>query len=67
MMIKQNFYVIGTKQQLAKANIDHIIIGDSVIRLKGIVNNMGTWLDSTLSMNFHVSNTCSNAFYTCII
>ena len=24
---------------------------------------LGTWLDSTLSMNSHVDNTCSNAFY----
>ena len=29
---------------------------------KGVVKNLGTWLDSTLSMNSHVNNTCSNAF-----
>ena len=55
--------MIGTKQQLAKVNIDHILIGDCVIRPKGVVKNLGTWLDSTLSMNSHVNNTCSNAFY----
>ena len=60
---KTEFLMIGTKQQLAKVNIDHIIIGDSVIRPKGVVKNLGTWLDSTLSMNSHVNNTCSNAFY----
>ena len=60
---KTEFLMIGTKQQLAKGNIDHIIIGDSVIRPKGVVKNLGTWLDSTLSMNSHVNNTCSNAFY----
>ena len=54
--------MIGTKQQLAKVNIDHILIGDSVIRPKGVVKNLGTWLDSTLSMNSHVNNICSNAF-----
>ena len=27
------------------------------------LKNLGTWLDSTLSMNSHVNNTCSNAFY----
>ena len=29
------FLMIGTKQQLAKVNIDHILIGDCVIRPKG--------------------------------
>ena len=60
---KTEFLMIGTKQQLAKVNIDHILIGDSVIRPKGVVKNLGTWLDSTLSMNSHVNNICSNAFY----
>ena len=60
---KTEFLIIGTKQQLAKVNIDHILIGDSVIRPKGVVKNLGSWLDSTLSMNSHVNNICSNAFY----
>ena len=60
---KTEFLMIGTKQQLAKINIDHILIGDSVIRPKGVVKNLGTWFDSTLSMNSHVNNICSNAFY----
>ena len=34
---KTEFLMIGTKQQLAKVNIDHILIGDSVIRPKGVV------------------------------
>ena len=59
---KTEFLIIGTKQQLGKVNIDHIIIGGSVIRPKGVVKNLGAWLDSTLSMNSHVNNTCSNAF-----
>ena len=50
---KTEFLMIGTKQKLAKVNINHIIIGDSVIRPKGVIN-LGTWLDSTLSMNSHV-------------
>ena len=38
---KTEFLMIGTKQQLAKVNIDHIIIGGSVIRPKGVVKNLG--------------------------
>ena len=60
---KTEFLMIGIKQQLGKVNIDHMLIGDCVIRPKGVVKNLGTWLDSTLSMNSHVNNTCSNAFY----
>ena len=44
---KTEFLMIGTMQQLAKVNIDHILIGDSVIRPKGVVKNLGTWFDST--------------------
>ena len=33
---KTEFLMIGTKQQLAKVNIDHILIGDCVIRPKGV-------------------------------
>lgn len=60
---KTEFPMIGTKQQPAKVNIGHILIGDCVIRRKGVVKNLETWLDSTLSMNSHVNNSCSNAFY----
>ena len=60
---KTEFLMTGTKQQLAKVNIDDILIGDCVIRTKGVGKNLETWLDSTLSMNSHVINACSNAFY----
>ena len=59
---KTEFLIIDSKQQLAKVNIDHILIGDCVIRPKGVVKNLGIWLDFTLSMNSHVNNSCSNAF-----
>ena len=59
---KTEFLMIGTMQQLAKVNIDHILVGDYVIIPKGVVKNLGTWLDTTLSMNSHVNKTCSNAF-----
>ena len=59
--------MIGTKQQLAKVNIDHILIGDRVIRPKGVVKYLGIWLDSNLSMNSHGNNTCSNTFSYLIV
>ena len=40
---KTEFLMIGTKQQLAKVNIGHILIGNCVIRPKRVVKNLGTW------------------------
>ena len=37
---KTEFPMIGTKQQLVKVNIDHILIGHRVIRPKGVVKNL---------------------------
>ena len=45
---KTEFLMISTKQQLAKVNIDHIIIGHIVIRPNGVVKNLGALFDSTL-------------------
>ena len=42
---KTEFLIIDTKQQLAKVNTDHILIGDCVIRPKEVVNNLETWVD----------------------
>ena len=42
---KTEFVMIGTKQLLAKVNIEHILIGDCVIRAKEVVKNL-RWLDS---------------------
>jgi len=60
---KTGFLMIGTKRQLAKVKIDHILIGESVTSPKGVVKNVGTWLDSTLSINSRVNNTSSHAFH----
>ena len=37
---KTEFPMIGTKQQLAKVNIDHILTGICVIRPKWVVKNL---------------------------
>ena len=39
---KTEFLMIGTKKQLAKGNVDRILIGDCVIRPKGVIKNLGT-------------------------
>ena len=60
---KTEFVVIGTKQQLAKVQLNNITIGQFEITPTSSVRNLGVWFDSTLSMNSHINKTCSLAFY----
>ena len=47
---KTEFILIGTRQQLAKVNIDHVKVGDVNIAPHSPVKNLGVWFDSKLSM-----------------
>lgn len=60
---KTEFMLIGTRQQLSKVNIESINVGNSKITPSKSVRNLGSWLDSNLSMSTHISKTCSTAFY----
>ncbi len=60
---KTAFLLIGTKQQLAKVNISHVIVGEASIAPQSPVKNLGVWLDSNLSMVDHITKTSSAAFY----
>ena len=48
--------LIGTKQQLAQVNVDHVKVGNADIVL-------GMWLDSNLSMVEHITKASSAAFF----
>ena len=54
--------IIGTRQQLAKASIDSIGVGDADIKLAQNVRNLGSWFDKHMPMNVHVGKVCSKAF-----
>ena len=63
-MIKQNFCLIGTRQQLAKINTAcSITVGEYDIDPSLCVRNLGVWFDSHLSMSTHVTKLCNSAFY----
>ncbi len=55
--------MIGTKQQLAKANINHIFVGESEIVPVDKTKNLGVWLDSSLKMDTQITKTCCACFY----
>lgn len=57
---KTEFLVIGTWQQLKKVkNISNMRIAPA----EASVKNLGVWLDKNLSMDAHITRTCSAAFY----
>ena len=60
---KTEFLLLGTKQQLAKVDINSITVGESVVNTKPVVRNLGSWFDSQLSMSTHISKLCSSAFF----
>ena len=60
---KTEFLLLGTKQQLAKVDIDGVTVGESVVNTKPVVKNLGFWFDSQLSISTHISKLCSSAFF----
>ena len=60
---KTEFILIGTRQQLAKVNIDYVKVGDANLSPYSPVKNLGVWFDSKLSMEQYITKRCSAAFY----
>ena len=59
---KTEFLLIGTKQQLEKANFSSITVGDALTEAKSEVTNLGSWVGSHLNMSIHISKLCASAF-----
>ena len=59
---KTEFLIIGSKHQVDKITIDSIKIGDSEIKPVTSVKNLGVLIDNDLSMENHITKTCSIAF-----
>ena len=60
---KTEFVIIGTRQQLAKDNLEGIRVGESVVTSVSIARNLGCWFDASMTMESHVTKTCGTAFY----
>ena len=60
---KTEFMIIGTKPQLKKVNIDHLMVGSSKVSPVPIVKNLGTWFDSNLNLREHINKTCRAAHF----
>ena len=60
---KTELLLIGTKQQLAKLQIDSIVVGNSEVIPSSSVCNLGVFFDSHMSMASYINKTCASAFY----
>ena len=62
-VIKTEFLVIGSRQQLTKIKIDSIRVGSTEIQKVSSVRNLGVWLDTSMTMTRHIGKACSKAFF----
>ena len=65
LLLKTEFLLVESCKQLAKVSIDGLRVGDYNISPSPSLRNLGTWLDSYLSMDVNIIKTCacSSAFY----
>ena len=55
--------IIGTLAQLDKVNVSEIVVDQAKVPAVTIVRNLGTWLDTNLTMSAHINETCQAAIY----
>ena len=60
---KTEFLAIGTKVQLAKADVTSINIGEERIQVSSKARNIGAVFDSDFGLQPHVSAVCRSAYY----
>ena len=60
---KTEFVIIGTCQQLSKVRVDSLAAGDAQVSPVQSVKNLGTWIDSNMSLQVNINNTCKAAYY----
>lgn len=53
---KTDFVIIGTRQQLSKVHIDSLAVGDAHVSRVQSVKNLGTWIDSNMSLQVNINN-----------
>ena len=60
---KTEFVLIGTRQQLFKVHVDSLTVGDAQVSPVQSVKNLGTYIDSNMSRQVNINNTCKAAYY----
>jgi hypothetical protein len=61
---KSEALLVGTPQQLHKVNhLSTITIAGSPVKLSTNIKNLGVYLDSSLTLNHHVTQQCNSCYY----
>ena len=60
---KTEFIIIGTRQQLAKVNVDSMQVGESSIAPTSRVKNLCYWFDGQLKMDTQINSICKTALF----
>ena len=61
---KTRFRIIGSRQQLAKINVDSTTADYDLIRAVTSVRNLGTWFDQHVLMSEYIGKMRNKAFYS---
>ena len=56
-------FMIGTKMQLSKVNIDTLTVGSFDVAPVTVARNLGTWFDSNLNLQEQIHKTCKSGFF----
>jgi len=56
---KTEFLIIGSRQQLAKINVESVTVGHAMVKPVTCVRNLGVWFDQHMTMNDHIGKICS--------
>ena len=60
---KTELLIFGSRQQLAKIDVNSVQVGTSKIVSTSSVRSLGAWFDKNMPMNAHVGKVCSKAFF----
>ena len=60
---KTEFMIIGTRQQLSKISPCHLTIGNTVVAPVAAARNLGSWMDTSLTLQEHINKTCRAAYF----
>ena len=62
-MYKTKFILFGSAHNIKLHSSDHLTVGHSRVMASSSVSNLGVHMDSTLSMNNHVSHMCKTLIF----
>src|SRR6218665_1605025 len=60
---KTKFIWLGTRQQLAKLNLDSVSAEFPTMSFSQVVRDLGVLIDSELTFNHHIDQVCRSCYY----